>query len=131
MAPVTEYPQTKQDVRREQVKHVRLWHVVAVVVTPLALLVVLVVATLVGTVFARSLTASDGFFVQQRDAMLVVSAGLVLAAAAYTIAIIGALRKISQWHKTNKSREAIGATWGLGMAAVIVSLPLLLAMFFR
>jgi uncharacterized membrane protein len=131
MASVTEYPQTKQKVRRAQVTPARLWHVVAVVVTPLTLLVVLVVATLVGTAFARSLTASDGFFVQQQDAMLVVSTGLMLAAAAYTIGIIVALRKISHWHKTSKSREAVGATWGLGMIAVIVSLPLLLAMFIR
>src|SRR5271167_4283115 len=124
MAPVTEYPQTKQNVRRAQVTHARLWHVVVVVVTPLTLLVVLVVATLVGAAFVRSLTTSDGFFIQQRDAMLVVSTGLMLAAATYTIGIIVALRKISHWHKTNKSREAVGATWGLGMTAVIVSLPL-------
>ncbi len=131
MAPVKEYPQTKQDVRRAQVTPARLWHVVAVVVTPLVLLVVLVAATLIGTAFVRSLTTSDGFFIQQRDAMLVVSTGLMLAATAYTIAIIVAFRKISHWHKTNQSREAVGATWGLGMTAVIVSLPLLLAMFFR
>ncbi len=131
MSTVTDYPQTMQEVQREQGHRPRLWHVVAVVLTPLVLLALLAVVTLIGTAFVRSLTASDGFFVQQQDVVLVVSTGLILAAFTYTTAIIMAVRKIDWWHKTNKSKHAITATWGLGMTAVIVFLPILLAIFFR
>jgi hypothetical protein len=131
MSTVTGYPQSKQEVHREQGHRARLWHVVAVVLTPLTLLALLVAVTFVGTAFMRSLTASYGFFIQQQDVILVVTIGLILAALSYTLAIIVALRKIDWWHKTNKSKHAIAATWGLGMTAVIVTLPILLSFFIR
>jgi hypothetical protein len=134
MTQVAESTQPKSSVHREQTARDQhgLWHIVhivAVVLTPLALLLVTIVATLVCIAFVRNLTAADGFLVQQQYAMLVVFIGLILAAATYTTSIIVAFKKINKWHETNKTKKAIGATWGLGMTAIIVSLPILLGAF--
>ncbi len=123
--------QSKSDARQDRAARESVWHVVTLVVMPLASLSVITSATLGCIVLARSLTAADGFFVQQQAALLVVSTGLVLAAATYTAAIIFALRKIKRWHQANNTRKAIGATWGLGATALVVLLPFLLAIFFH
>ena len=134
MTQVAESTQPKSSVHREQTARDQhgLWHIVhivAVVLTPLALLSVTIVATLVGIAFVRNLTASGGFFVQQQYVILVVFIGLILAAVAYTTSIIVAFKKINKWHETKKTKKAIGATWGLGMTAIIITLPMLLAAF--
>jgi hypothetical protein len=134
MTPIAESSQPKSSERREQeardehgLRH--FVHILAVVLTPLALLLVTIVATLVGTAVVRSLTASGGFFIQQQYAMLVVFIGLIVSAAAYTTAIIVAFKKINKWHETKRTKKAIGATWGLGMTAVVVSLPIVVGAF--
>jgi hypothetical protein len=134
MTPIAESTQSKSSMHPEQEAHDRyslghVVHVVAVVLTPLALLSVTIVATLVGIAFVRNLTASGGFFVEQQYVILVVFIGLILAAVAYTTSIIVAFKKINKWHETKKTKKAIGATWGLGMTAIIITLPMLLAAF--
>jgi hypothetical protein len=56
------------------------------------------------------------------------SMGLILAVVTYTIAIVFALRKIRAWHELNQARKAHWATWGLGFTALVVALPVLLAL---
>src|SRR6266704_1570290 len=116
MTPIAESTQSKSSTHPEQEAHDRyslghVVHIVAVVLTPLALLSVTIVATLVGIAFVRNLTASGGFFVEQQYVILV------------------AFKKINKWHETKKTKKAIGATWGLGMTAIIITLPMLLAAF--
>lgn len=134
MTQIAESSQPKSSARREQeardehgLRHFA--HILAVVLTPLALLLVTIVATLVGTAVVRSLTASGGFFIQQQYAMLIVFVGLILSAAAYTTAIIVAFKKINKWHETKRTKKAIGATWGLGLTAIVVSLPIVVGAF--
>ncbi len=131
IALVVKSLQSKTDARQDRGARESVWHVVALVVMPVASLSVITATTLGCVALVRLLTAADDFFVQQQAALLVVSTGLVLAAATYTAAIIFALRKIKRWHQANSTRKAIGAMWGLGATALVVLLPFLLAIFFH
>lgn len=106
-----------------------MWHVVAIVLLPLLLLIVVITATLAFIGLVRSWTVSDPFFVQQQYVLLVASIGLILAALLYTLSILYGWRKIRAWHEINHTRKAIGATWGLGATAILLSMPLLIAFF--
>ena len=55
--------------------------------------------------------------------------GLVIAAAMYTIAIVGTLRRIRRWHAEGSAAPALGALWALAASAFGVLLPVLLAAF--
>jgi hypothetical protein len=106
-----------------------IWPVLAVNLVPLLLLAGSSASILGLLVLVRVWTAGDAFLVRQLYLLLVVSKGLILAVVTYTIAIVFALRKIRAWHELNQTRKAHGATWGLGFTALLVSLPLLLALF--
>lgn len=106
-----------------------LWPVLAMLLIPLLLLAGISAGTVGLIILVRAWTAGDTFLVRQLYLLLVVSTGLILAVATYTITIVFALRKIHAWHELNQTGKAHGATWGLGFTALVVSLPLLLALF--
>ena len=120
--------------RRSRLNHLlpvwrHIWPILALILVPLLLLAGIGAGTLGLITLVRAWTAGDAFFVQQLYLLLVVSMGLILAVVIYTITIIRTLRKIRAWHKLNQTKKAHAATWGLGFTALMVSLPLLLALF--
>ena len=115
----------------DQVSKSHLWDLAVVVMTPLALLILIVVVTLFLTTLTRSLVASDGFFVEQQATGLVAGAGIALAAVAYTLSIVRAIRKIKIWQQANNILWATRALWVLGITAITVALPLPLALLIR
>ncbi len=115
----------------DQVSKSHLWDLAVVVLTPLALLILIVVVTLFLTTLTRSLLASDGFFVEQQATGLVAGAGIALAAIAYTLSIVRAIRKIKIWQQANNTLWATRALWVLGITAITVALPLPLALLMR
>ena len=98
--------------------------------TPLAVLVVCVAATVGLTVVARHLLAGSGFFAAQGACVIVLAGGGGVSALLYTIAGIRALCRVRAWQHEGRSACAGGALWGLGMTALVVALPLLLAALF-
>ncbi|HJT59017.1 MAG TPA: hypothetical protein VJ761_21090 [Ktedonobacteraceae bacterium] len=107
-------------------QHLR--HVLAAILVPL-LLAASSAAVLGLIVLVRIWTAGDTFSVRQLVLLLVVSLGFILSVATYTMATVFALRRIRAWHELNQSAKAYWATWGLGFTALVVPLPVLLAIF--
>ncbi len=110
--------------KQEETSHIR--HLVFVHLIRLLWLVLTVVAVLVLTILIRNLTSPAGFIVQQQINVISVIVGLVLVAIAYTVGIIGMLRKIREWERQGKTALATGALWSLGITAFIFALPVVL-----
>jgi hypothetical protein len=94
---------------------------------PLGLLAAVVVVTLLVTAIARLLAAPQGFFVQQQIDVIVLVAGLAIAVAVYVVAIVRVLRQIGRWQRDGAARQASAARVSLALTALIVLLPVLLA----
>jgi hypothetical protein len=95
--------------------------------TPLVRLVIIAGVALLLTALARALTASVGFFTQQQVTVLVLGAGLLLAAVMYGAGCVRALRQVGTWQRAGDASPAAVALWSLGATALLVLLPVLLA----
>jgi hypothetical protein len=93
---------------------------------PLLSLVLFGLALLL-TAGVRIATAEQGFFAQQRYAVIVLSIGLALSAIAYAVFCRLALRRARGWLTDGSDRTATAAYWALGVSALVVLLPVLLA----
>ena len=94
---------------------------------PRAVVVVCVTATVGLTVVARHLLAGSGFFAVQRACVIVLAGGSSVSALLYAIAGIRALRRVRAWQHEGRTASAGGALCGLAMTALVVALPILLA----
>ena len=94
---------------------------------PLAVLVVCVTATVGLTVVTRHLLARSGFFAEQHACVIVLASGSIVSALLYAIAGIRALRRVRTWQDEGRTACAGGGLCGLGMTALVVALPILLA----
>jgi hypothetical protein len=103
------------------------WQGAVTGLVPLALLAVSLAATVVLTAVARQVTAPQGFFVQQQAAVSVLGLGLAVAAAAYVVACVRALRQVRAWQLAGKRAPTVGTLWALGITALVVAVPVILA----
>ncbi len=103
------------------------WRGVLTGLLPLGLLIVLVSITLLLTVFARLLLVGSGFFAQQQAAVIVLIAGLILAIAVYAVACWRVLRQVADWQQDGVIIQSKATLWTLAATALVVLLPLLLA----
>ena len=94
---------------------------------PLGLLIVLVAITIALTALARQLLVGSGFFAQQQASLIVLIAGLLLACAIYVVALWRTLHNVGIWQQEEKRVQASAALWALGATALIVVIPVLLA----
>ena len=94
---------------------------------PLGLLLLVVAITVLLTALARQLVASSGFFVQQQASMIVLIVGLVVALMFYITAIVRIMRNITSWQRSGADDQARATLLALGFSALIVLLPVVLA----
>ncbi len=94
---------------------------------PLGLLLLLVAITMLFTALARQLVASSGFFAQQQTALIVLIAGLVVALVVCILAIVRILSNITSWRQDGALGQARAALLALGCTALVVLLPVVLA----
>jgi uncharacterized membrane protein len=94
---------------------------------PLGSLVLIIAVAVALAALARQLLAAPGFFAQQQAAVIILVAGFVLALVAYVIAIILTTRRIASWQQIGIAARARAALWSLGITALIVILPFLVA----
>ncbi len=106
------------------------WRGVLVGLIPLGLLAGMVAITLLVTALARQLAAGSGFLVQQQTALIVLIVGLVLAIVSFAVAIWRVLRRVKSWQRDGSTSQANAALWTLTATALIVILPVLLALLF-
>lgn len=94
---------------------------------PLGLLVLIIAIVLALAALARQLFSASGFFAQQQAAVIILIAGFVLALVVYVIAIVLTMRLIASWQQNGIAARVRAALWSLGITALIVILPLLVA----
>ena len=94
---------------------------------PLVLLLIVAAITVLLTALARQLLASSGFFAQQQASVVVLVVGLLVALVVYIVAIVRALRKITSWQRNSMIHQARAAFLVLGCTALVVLLPVILA----
>jgi uncharacterized membrane protein len=81
------------------------------------------------TAGVRGATADQGFFAQQQLIIIAFLVGLAISTIVYAVLCRQALRRARQWLLDGSTRAATGAYWALGATALIVLLPLLVALF--
>lgn len=94
---------------------------------PLGFLLLIVAITVLLTTLARQFFASSGFFAQQQASVIVLIAGLVVALVVYIIAIVRTLRNVTTWQRAGAAAQARAALLALGCTALVVLLPVVLA----
>ena len=97
---------------------------------PLGLLLLVVAMSVLLTALARQLVASSGFFAQQQASVIVLIAGLVVALVVYVVAIVRALRWVKVWQRGDAGGQARATLLALGFSALVVLLPVMLAIVF-
>jgi hypothetical protein len=95
---------------------------------PLLLLAIIVIVTLLITTLARQWVASSGFFMQQQAALIVLIAGFILTILAFAIATWRVSEQIKDWQRDGLAMPVRAALWVLGITALVVVLPLVLAL---
>jgi hypothetical protein len=104
------------------------WRGLLVGLIPLVLLAAVVGISILLTALARQMFAGSGFFAQQQAALIVLIAGLILAIAVFVVAIWRVLRRVAAWQQSGAMAMANATLWVLGATALIVVLPVLLAL---
>jgi uncharacterized membrane protein YidH (DUF202 family) len=104
------------------------WRGLLVGLIPLGLLAAVVGIALLLTAFAHQLFEGAGFFAQQQAALIVLIAGLTLAIAVFAVAIWRVLRRVAAWQQSGAMAQASATLWVLSATALIVVLPVLLAL---
>src|SRR5947209_18667094 len=94
---------------------------------PLGLLIVLMTVTILLTVLVRLLFANAGFFTQQQASAIVLIVGFIITIAVFAVAIWRVLRRVAVWQQNAVTVQANTALWTLGITALVVVVPVLLA----
>ena len=79
------------------------------------------------TALARQLVASSGFFAQQQVSLIVLIAYLVVALVVYIVAMVRTLKRVTAWQRVGAVGQARAALLALGVTALVVLLPVILA----
>src|SRR5712692_1982309 len=104
------------------------WRGILIGLIPLELLISMVIITVLLTAFARPLFASAGFFAQQQAEVIVLIVGLILTIAVFAVAIWRVLRRVAVWQQDGVIVQANATLWALGVTALVVVVPILLAL---
>lgn len=125
MQPTSSSPPGATDVRSDE----SLVRGLVVGVVPLALVAAVVALFLVVEMLVGHLTAGQDFFTAQRIAVIVLIVGMIATIATYAVSCRVALRRIVAWQAAGDQAPARGALLGLALTALVVLLPVLLAVF--
>ena len=94
---------------------------------PLGLLVGFVALALVLTALARQLVPATDFSVQQQAAMATLIAGLIVASAVFAVAIWRTFWRVAVWQQVGQGVQARATLWTLAVTALLVVMPVLIA----
>jgi uncharacterized membrane protein len=103
------------------------WRGILIGFIPLALFVIIVAIALAFTALMRQFFAPSGFFVEQQAVLISLVTGLVIGLVIFVVAIVLSLRRVTAWQKIGARKSANAALWALGITALVVFLPVLLA----
>jgi uncharacterized membrane protein YidH (DUF202 family) len=104
------------------------WRGALIGLIPLGLLAGCVALAIALTALARQLVAGSGFFVQQLAALITLIVGMVLAITVFALAVWRVVRRVAAWQKADLTTQANAALWTLGVTALVIVIPVLLAL---
>ncbi len=104
------------------------WRGLLVGLIPLGLLAAVVGIALLLTALARQMFEGSGFFAQQQAALIVLIVGLLLAIAVFAVAAWRVFRRVAAWQQSGARAQASAALWALSVTALLVVLPVVLAL---
>lgn len=104
------------------------WRGLLIGLVPLGVLIVTVLVTVLLTALARLLFADAGFFAEQQAAVIVLIAGLILSITGFGLAVWRVLRHVALWQLIEAKARARAVLWTLGASALVIVMPILLAL---
>jgi hypothetical protein len=94
---------------------------------PLAFFAGLGALAVVAMILARMLTTGEAFLAQQTVLVGTLGIGLLVSFGAWIAGCIWALRRARTWERIGAPLQAAATLWTLGVSAIILLLPVLLA----
>ncbi len=94
---------------------------------PLLTLAIIVTLTLAVTVALSELSARHSFALQQTATAWALGVGLAASLVAYVAAWALALRRVGAWRRAGAPASANGTLWALAVTALLVALPVVIA----
>jgi cytochrome b561 len=94
---------------------------------PIGLTALVVLATIALAELVRRMTTGQEFATQQTAAIAVVVAGLLVGAVALLVSCVRAFRRVKRLQQAGETGQANAALRGLVVVAVVLLLPLVLA----
>jgi uncharacterized membrane protein YidH (DUF202 family) len=94
---------------------------------PLGLLAGFVALALVLTALARQVVPATDFARQQQGVIATMIAGLIVAIAVFAMAIWYTLQRVATWQQVGQRVQARATLWTLAVTAVLVVMPVLIA----
>jgi hypothetical protein len=104
------------------------WRGLLIGLIPLGVLVIVVLATVLLAALARLVFTDAVFYAQQQAAVIVLITGLILAIAVFALATWRILRRLALWQLIEAKTRATAALWALGASALVIVMPVLLAL---
>lgn len=95
--------------------------------TPVALFSVIGALAVGATILVRSLTNGQAFLTQLPELLITLGIGLLVAFVAWIVGFVWALRRERAWERMGASAQAAATLWALCASAVILLLPVILA----
>ena len=94
------------------------------------MLVVISVVALTLAALVRQFIGASAFMLQQQVVLIILVCGLALNPGAITLAVIFVMRCVAAWQHDGYAERARVTLWMLGMSAMVILLPVLLAFVF-
>ncbi len=94
---------------------------------PLIRLVILFAITFALPTVARLALSATGFATQNLVEIIATAVLLLVAAVVYAASLVGAFRRMRAWRESGQGAQATAALWTLMTTAVIVALPVIVA----
>ncbi len=115
--PLNRAPQQESD----------MWRGILIGLRLLGLPVAILIIAIALDMFIHALDVSGGFFVQQEIAITTLIVGLVVAIVVYIVAIQSTMKRVEAWQQEGATKTARFALCSLGITALVVVLPIVLA----
>lgn len=94
---------------------------------PLIRLVIVFAIMLALPTVARLALSSAGFATQNEVEIIATAVLLLVAAIVYTASLAGAFRRMRTWRESGRGAQATAALWTLVATALVVALPVIVA----
>ncbi len=116
---------TKQEERTD------IWSIIWLGLAPLFWLAIIGGAEVALLSLIRQSMNPSSFLLQQQIFLMVMISGLTAAIIAYTITMTRALRRIEMWRRDGHTTKATAGLVVVTAVAIIIVLPVILALFFH